>query len=397
MTLSSKDNIGPPLSNGISPDLVVKYIVLFCGIIGSSILLYYSSIDSKSTTTFMYVYAISIFMLLSYATYFGLLSNLSSNILGLIVFIAIATTALYFYSNMYSSSLGTVNILINIVLVLIVLVGLAMIFYMLSNYFKSYSGTTGFVINLIFYIPCLLIDFTKYIMKELKLTEKIIYVFFLVELVLILLYIYIPKLVKHIDNKTSIPILEGGSNLDTSHIIGTSEILTIPENKLVNNAQHTVYSDNYAFSMWIYLRNLPSNFVGYSKETTIFNLGEGKIKVAYSAQTEGAGKYIIYFTNKLHGQKPYEISVPNQKWNNFVINYSSQRADLFVNGVLKTGFSFDNNFPTFNPTDLIVVGSKNGLDGAIYNVRYFPENLSESYIINMYNLLMYRNPPTFSS
>jgi hypothetical protein len=89
--------------------------------------------------------------------------------------------------------------------------------------------------------------------------------------------------------------------------------------------------------------------------------------------------------------------VPNQKWNNFVINYSSQRADLFINGQLKTSFPFDNNFPVYNPNDFVIVGSEKGLDGAIYNVRFFPQNISESYIINMYNLLMYRNPPSFSS
>jgi len=386
-----------PFFTDLSPDLVFKYIILFSTIILVTIFLYYSSKDDKTNTKLFYAYGFSIVLLVGYAMYFSVLNDISTNVMGLVVGVIVIGAILYFYSKMNISEFSWINIIINAIYFLILLFGLAIIFFMLSNHFKSYTGTTGFIINLIFYIPCLAIDFVKYFLKELKITEKPIYVFFFLEILLILLYILIPKLLTFIDNKNSVALLEKGAFLDKSFVIANSNELLIPENELVSDSAKNIYRDNYAFSMWIYLKDQPTNFVGYSNETSIFDLGDGKVKITYLLDSNKMGKYMVYFTNNMNGGKPYEIHIPNQKWNNFVINYSSQRADLFINGQLKTSFQFDNNFPVYNPSDFVIAGSEKGLDGAIYNVRFFPKNISESYIINMYNLLMYKNPPSFSS
>ena len=91
-----------------------------------------------------------------------------------------------------------------------------------------------------------------------------------------------------------------------------------------------------------------------------------------------------------------KINLPSQKWNNLVFNYYSDHVDLFVNGNLELTYKFDDtNRPKYEPTDMINIGSKDGLNGAVCNVRYYTEPLSKSKIINMYNLLMYKNPPVF--
>jgi hypothetical protein len=75
-----------------------------------------------------------------------------------------------------------------------------------------------------------------------------------------------------------------------------------------------------------------------------------------------------------------------------VLNYSSNNLDIFINGELKRSFIITepNNYNTSNE---IIIGSKNGLDGAICNIAFFDKNLSKFEINNIYKLLMNKNPP----
>ena len=50
--------------------------------------------------------------------------------------------------------------------------------------------------------------------------------------------------------------------------------------------------------------------------------------------------------------------------------------------------------PNYSPDDLIVVGSTDGIDGAICNVEYYIGNQTRAQIANSYNLLVKNNPPT---
>jgi hypothetical protein len=91
----------------------------------------------------------------------------------------------------------------------------------------------------------------------------------------------------------------------------------------------------------------------------------------------------------------YEFSMPAQKWNNLVMNFTSTQADLFVNGQLENTYLFEGNPPNYLPTDYVTIGQDKGLDGAICNVVYYPKNISLIEIANNYNLLAMRNPPTY--
>ena len=90
----------------------------------------------------------------------------------------------------------------------------------------------------------------------------------------------------------------------------------------------------------------------------------------------------------------YEIQIPNQKWNNFVFNYSSKYVDLFINGKLTRTFYFKENIPDYHVGDVVTTGSENGLSGAIANIRYYQKKLTSREITAFYNIFKKKNPPT---
>jgi hypothetical protein len=147
--------------------------------------------------------------------------------------------------------------------------------------------------------------------------------------------------------------------------------------------------------MWVYLNNQPPNNKSYSKETEIFNYGDGKPRITYLNDTmidKGKDKYIFYLSNNTNYS--YSLTLPSQKWNNIVFNYYSDKVDLFINGNLERTYTFNKNIPMYLASDVVTIGSRDGLDGAICNVNYYLEPLTKSQITIAYNLLMTKNPPT---
>jgi len=388
--------------NDFEASMIPNYGLLFGMIAIIIIILYNAAYDPKSLTTNTYAYLLTIIIPILFAFSYAVPILSSDNgsgygkLAGIIMAVIMIFAAVYFYINMNSVAFEVTAYLSGFIILTIILVGLALSFYMLSNYLKSFTGIPGFIIYFIFYIPCLIIDFSKYILKEFQMTSKVVYVLFFIELLLILLYIYVPKLVNAIDKKDGTVLLDNGAFLDMPKSIGSSNLLLISKDKLENANYPIVYQTNFAFSMWVYLNVQPTNFSSYTKEMPIFDFGNGKPKIVYYNNITDdvhKNKYMIYFTDIKSSQNFYEVTLPNQKWNNFVFNYKSTQVDLFINGELVKVFKFTDNRPTYKASDNIMIGQENGLDGAICNVRYFPYNLSMSHITSTYNLLMYKNPP----
>ena len=121
-------------------------------------------------------------------------------------------------------------------------------------------------------------------------------------------------------------------------------------------------------------------------------------------------EFIMY----LHDNK-FTITLPLQKWNQFVINYNTFSEevddvtyyktviDVFVNGVLErsTTIELGEEEPTTDiSNDVIKTGTTDekafqngGLYGAISNISYFTKPLTEVAIIQDYNFLSLKNPP----
>jgi len=382
--------------------MIPNYGLLFSMIGITVYILYSAAYDPYSLTKNTYAYVllvlIPILFAFSYAVPIISADNGSGygKIAGIITGVVMIFAIIYFYINMNSVAFEATTYLSAFLILLIVLVGLALFTYMLGNYLKSFTGWPGFIVYFILYIPCLLIDFSKYILKEFQMTSKVIYVLFFIEILLILFYVYVPKVVNTVDKKDGIVLLENGAFLDIPKSIGSSKLLQISKDKLENTNQPIVYQTNFALSMWVYLNIQPTNFSSYTHEMPIFNFGNGKPKIVYHNNITDdihKNKYIFYFTDVTTSENFYEITLPNQKWNNFVFNYKSTQVDLFINGELVKVFKFTDNRPIYKASDGIMIGQENGLDGAICNVRYYPDNLSLSHITSTYNLLMYKNPP----
>jgi hypothetical protein len=323
------------------------------------------------------------------------------------VVVAILGGAVYSYSSMNTKGFEYMSYFINFILFLIVMVGLAIFFYIFGNYLKSLEGLPGFIIYFIFYIPCLLIDLFNYILSEFRMTSQSVYILFFIEVILILFYIYLPKIMDYILSKTSsdkIVLLANTEYLDTVKVIGNSYQLrmTTPDalgNKASDEKKYA-YRKSYSISLWTYLNIQPPNNASYSTETTIFDYGNGKPRITYyndmtSDKTEN--KYNFYFTDSTRGPASLSLTLLSQKWNYIVFNYYSNKVDLFINGNLERTYTFNNNMPNYLAIDNVIIGSDEGLDGAVCNVNYHTSPLSKTKISNTYNLLKLKNPPTFSS
>jgi hypothetical protein len=380
---------------------LLKYGGLYAVIISVVILFYYTSIDPKSLSENKYVYGLSIAIPLLLVLFYVL--PFSKNMdnpfykillvgLGFLFFI----TMLYYYSTTKASTLVSATYIMYFLSIMIVICAMAIFLYVFSNYLKSLSGVTGFVAYLLFYLPCLLIDFVKYIINEFKMTTNAIYILFIFEIVLILIYLYLPLLISKLIQKDGISLLENSAFLDIKKTIGNSDQLKIPDDNVFNIKQPT-FRREYSISMWVYLNTQSSSFMAYSRESPIFNYGNGKPKIVYynnPNNPDEKDKVIVYYTDSTARPPSYEFTMTHQKWHQIVLNYFSDHVDLFVDGDLENTYDFDNNQPTYLATDDITIGSVDGLDGAVCNIKYYTSVQTKSQIANSYNLLMNKNPPT---
>lgn len=309
------------------------------------------------------------------------------------------------YGLIYLSQFESVAFTMYIVSILIVFVGMAILFNVFLNFFKSLRGLTGYFVNMLFFIPCLISDFVTYILNEYKATPNTVLILFVVEILLLLLYVYLPNMLFTISMKDGIPVLANYEYLREENVISLeNEILTDSRSINVFSDDDTTVRKEYSFSMWLYLNQHSTSMASYNKETNIFSFGNGKPKITYynnENDPDNKDIYRIYFSNpNYQGTEQenientyYDLKLPSQKWNHIVFNYKSRHVDLFVNGNLVRTFTFKKTIPTYNLGDLITIGSNNGLSGAIANIRYYKKNLSKHEIATIYNMLMNKNPP----
>lgn len=379
--------------------ILAKYVLTFLFIIYFIMTLSQSSNDSSALSTHYksYLFPLIIGVIVLVPTVFLGKETINSTYYVALIIGTVLTlfgTIVYFYSSTNDAIGGGLNYILSGIITVSVLVGLAIIFYFYSNYLKTQEGWGGFFVHLIFYIPCLILDFYHYIKRELELTTNVVYYLFITEVILIFLYNYIPTIVSKISLKQGFPLLEGPAFLDIEKPIASSYDLKLTKKDDEINSQ-VVYRSNYSISMWIMLNAHSENKLPYAKETSVFNYGNGVPKITYVKKGELNKKDIlkIYFTN-VGSDNSYDIEINTQKWNQFVFNYTSDSVDLFVNGSLDKTFRFNSDTrPVYSADDLVVIGSNDGIDGAICNIQYYIGNQTRSQIANSYNLLMNKNPP----
>ena len=385
---------------------VFTYGFTFTAIILFSVFYHYNSNDRSASTTnfYFYLFMASVIIIPSLFFIYAGGKQTSKNILQsafvMIIIGLIIGMTVYFYSTLNAEQVATMSYVMFGLLFLGLITALAIIFYFFSNALKRTEGIPGLIINIIFYLPCLMIDIVNYIRKEFDDTTHTVYYLFVIEILIVLGYLYIPSLINKLIFRNGVKLLSDSLFLDNEHIIAGSENVK-KISPSVFNVTDPEYRKNYSLSMWIYLNDQPMNYNGYAKETNIFNYADGAPKITYQYEDkedeDENEKVNVYFTNnnELSSELNLKMSVKvrKQKWNHFVINYNNNYADLFINGRLENSVSLSSYTPVYSPADTIKIGSVDGLDGALANVTYYPNVMTKTQIANQYTLLRNKKPP----
>lgn len=383
-------------------DCLYNYGGIFVITLFISIFLFVISTDPRALTDRMYIYLFLILIpiLVGFAIFLPLSKNIQSEEMifaygtALIIFVFVV---FYFYSSINGSTLFFGKYIINFISFLIILFGLAMVYKMLNQKITNMPGWGGFILRFLFFLPCLAGDAVEYLANQFKITPNIVFILFVIEILLALLYIYVPKLIHNMIKSNSILLLNKPVFLDKEILLNTQQLQMNPLVKDPNNIKK-INLNNYSITMWIYLNPQSSSNTSYASETTIFKYGNGtpsangKPKITYKNDPKtNKDTYSIYLSDGLNAK--FDMVIPNQKWNYFAFNYNNTSADLFLNGKLVRSFPFTDNYPTYALDDTITVGSDNGLYGSICNINYFTKPLTEEEIVKTYNLYMFQNPP----
>jgi len=261
-------------------------------------------------------------------------------------------------------------------LVLIILIGMSIAYTIfLEKTYNSY-GIAGFITGLIFYIPCMIRDFLSWISLEITGTPMSIYMLFIIEIILILSYFYIPKMYKKVLDRGGKTILEDAVPLTSEQIISNYvEVFGDPVagKDLIKSSRHLLQK-TYAVSFWVYPMSNPTA-EQYRTEKEIFSYGGNHPKISYFGKEN-----VFYFYYGDQADK-YEFKMPLQRWNHIVINYTINSIDLFVNGkLLRSKSNRTIGKEQHSVSDIFKVGDENGIGGGIRKVVVYKEPLSQQEI-----------------
>ena len=396
----------------------LNFALLFLSIF---LFFYFTNYQNANSQTFYFsiLGIIGIFLYLFVSTelikYIFVDHKWSVVILGIIAVLSYAGYD-YFAKYASNSTLYTVEYISIIFGILIGIIALAIIFILLKKWFSETNGILGLIINLIFYIPCLVIDIINFIKNEINMTSNIMYILFIIEIILILLYIYIPVVKTKIQNYLATALFPDAMFLDSSKLVGNndmyktfkkqvemSQVFGINKMNVINHTE-SVYRTNYGFSFWVYInpqKKQPKTLANTS-ETPIFDFCN-KPTFSYINTSENKSdsngnlvndKFVIHYTNNEKDAEPTYISLGKQQWHYVFFNYFTDRVELYIDGKLESNLNFGNNLPTYSPNDVVTLGYDNGLYGAICNVKYYADNVTPENISRIYNVLMFSNPPT---
>jgi hypothetical protein len=278
----------------------------------------------------------------------------------------------------------------NSILLITPIILLAVGFNIFQAKLTNIKGIPGFIVNFIFYIPCLIRDFVAYMKNQFSLTPSITYLLLGLEVIVILLYLMLQKLLGATIKSDADVVLQEAKflNMKPLQVAAVNEFYKDKSQKL--NKVNTKFT-TFSLSSWIYINQnnstAHSNILRFGPSNS--DISHPQIK--YNGHHNGKTKLEIIFNG--NDDDNFNMVIENQKWNNFVFNFIGDRADLFVNGdLVKTvTFKYD-NAPDFKDTDVFEIGDV-GLDGAICNVKYYKTPLTKFQITNIYNVLNKQNPP----
>ena len=310
-----------------------------------------------------------------------------------------------------------VSLFLKFLFIFITILSLSIVSNLFLDESLKQKGKLSVYLYAILFIPCLVSDYVKYLLNEVRTTPVVVFSLVFLEILLILLYVYIPKFILKIPRTNSKQLLQTPMQLYTKKQVGNKEDFynfshDLKEIRKTFKNDEPSYMKNYSLSMWITL-NLPT--FSNDTECMISRLGsdEGtasdpdnprigspyigckgsKLKVVFSNNVFEKDSSQKIDRNKLLAVTT-EINVPFQTWNFLVFNYHDNQVDLFINGKLTETKSLASFLPIYKNSQVFCVGSNtNLLHGAVCDIRVQPEMLNQTQISQTYNLLKLKNPP----
>ena len=273
-----------------------------------------------------------------------------------------------------------------ILAILIGLVGLSILYKMNQTYIYNLTGITGFIVNFILFIPCLITDFIEYLYGEFATTPKIVYILFVIELILILLYLYLPKIMKQMNERFGKVIVDKPERINlqkdvTNYIdMQSTEVFDLSSStiqQLTGSKMEVNVRKKFAMSMWVYIVPMPPNHIPYNKEAIILDFASHP-RIVYDGSQRN---FRIYYS----ASKSDQFDAPLEKWNNIFVNYNKDTVDMYLNGKLKTTIPREDQTDGFLVGDILTIGQDNGLQGGIAKVVYYERPLLLNEIRNVYS------------
>ena len=303
--------------------------------------------------------------------------------------IVVLVALYYFYQLTNPASVSLISTFSSGFIFLGFFVGLAILYRVLMRYINMTRGWFGFLLQLLFYIPCLIIEFVQGFMDELKVAPNIVFVLVVIEILIVLSYLYLPKLLMYLRKDSEHILIDSPVFLNKPHVVAKNEdFLLDKKRKDMPEKTDDVIRANYSIAFWVFVNEQSindgnkKNILSYSSPGSYI----GKPTVKY----QGGNLYFTLTDSYASSAAPISLPIPNQKWNYVVITYDDQKADVFLNGVLKYSDTFSNDmYPHYFSTDVIQVGQIDGVYGAIRSLVYYKNPIHLAEVVNTYNILKY--------
>ena len=276
--------------------------------------------------------------------------------------------------------------IVNILFVFGLLIGLALVYSIGIEYINKVEGWPGFILNIILFIPCLINELIDFVLQDYASTANVVFILFILEILVIISYLYLPKMVNNLMKHNGIQILSEIRYLNRPMVIGNNSIYP----KIIDKQ---VSYNNFALSLWLNTGNI---LVQQNKYIPIFTYGSSPNIMGHPSLNYGYNNQLnIVFSNHDNANTTYMVTISPQKWNNLVFNYNNNGVDLFINGKLFYSTSLINMLPIYDIiADKFYIGTNNMIDNsAICNIVYYKQPLTLLQITQNYNLLHTKNPP----
>ena len=348
------------------------------------------SVDSQLFYVLLLIvpFLVSIFYLFggkiiqSFTSILGDLKNIASSKTALLALLGIGV--MYGLFQLSSTNIGfqTLQYASIIVTILIVFVALSMFYKINQTAIYNMTGIQGFIVNFILFIPCLISDFIEYLYGEFATTPKIVYILFVIELILILLYLYLPKIMKQMNERFGKVIVDKPERINlrkdaTNYIDMQSAEIPTDSQPLTGSKLTVNVRKKFAMSLWVYIVPMPTNHIPYNKEATILDFASHP-RIVYDGSQRN---FRIYYS----ASKSDQFDAPHEKWNHIFVNYDKDTVDMYLNGELKTTIPREEQTGGFFVGDILTIGQDDGLQGGIAKVVYYERPLLIHEIRNVYN------------